>query len=105
MLQKAQGLQSQVLQGRNTHSPGGGEVFSELRGILRNRGQVRGEGGGESESGCICAPRVVHNTENPKKRGGSLFIGAFWGMECGWRDTSSRGGSESESFAIATRPR
>ena len=37
-------------------------------------GQVRGEGGGESESGCICALRVVYNTENPKKRGGSLFI-------------------------------
>ena len=35
-------------------------------------GQVRGEGGGESESGCICALRVVYNTENPKKRGGSL---------------------------------
>ncbi len=49
-----------------------GGDFSERRGILRNRGQVRGEGGGESESGCICALRVVHNTENPKKRGGSL---------------------------------
>ena len=69
IIEGARGLQRQVLQDRNTRKVGGGRRMSEFRGTIR---QVRGEGVEKSESGCICALRVVHYTESPKKRGGTL---------------------------------
>jgi len=73
-----------------------GGSFCKLRGIFGNREQVRGEGGGESESGCICAPRVVHYTESRKNEVEGFPSGAG-----GTRVAGVASEVASESFATA----
>ena len=78
-----------------------GGDFSELRGILRNRGQERGEGGGESESGCICALRVVHYTESRSNE-----VEAFHSRPSGeWNAAERTRAAGMVSGSLAMRPR
>jgi hypothetical protein len=67
------------------------------RGIVRNRGQVRGEGdGGEWERVYVrsqgCASHKAQRRKPEATRWKAFHERAFWGKECGSMDTSSRGG-------------